>query len=91
MDLETCLERSSVVVTGVPSPHFRVPSHAIQDNTTLVNVSAFPNIDETEFIDRPSGTLVTQVGKVTVAALEHNLIRLHKQAQATAVIENNYS
>eukprot|EP00977_Amphora_coffeiformis_P013503 scaffold3571_cov176-Amphora_coffeaeformis.AAC.19 len=91
LDLEACLERSSVVVTGVPSPHFRLPAHAIQDNTTVVNVSTFSNIDETDFGDRPSVTLITQVGKVTVAALEHNLIRLHKQAMTRqqSVLDTN--
>ena len=78
LTLERCLQQSTIVVTGVPSPHFRVPAQAIQDGTTIVNVSEFSNVDETDFLARPNVTLIPQVGKVTVAALEHNLVRLHQ-------------
>lgn len=81
LDLDTCLERSSVVVTGVPCPDFRLPAERICDGATVVNVSEFCNVHEADFVDRPSVTLITQVGKVTVAALEHNLIRLHQRAE----------
>jgi methylenetetrahydrofolate dehydrogenase (NAD+) len=87
LTLEDCLELSSIVVTGVPSPDFRLPSELIQDWTTVVNVSEFSNIDEGAFADRPSVAVIPQVGKVTVAALEHNLIRLHETATSFSVTD----
>ena len=78
--LEACLQQSSIVVSGVPDPHFCVPSAVIPDGTTLVNVSEYPNVREADFGDRPGVTVVPQIGKVTVAALEHNLVRLHQRS-----------
>jgi methylenetetrahydrofolate dehydrogenase (NAD+) len=80
MDLSTCLKQSSIVVTGVPDANFCLPADAIVDGTTVVNVSEFDNVNECNFVDRPSVTLIPQIGKVTVAALQHNLIRLHQKS-----------
>lgn len=85
LNLEACLERSSVVVTGVPSPDFSLPADRIPDGATVVNVSEFPNVDALDFVHRPRVTVIPQVGKVTVAALEHNLIRLHQRAASQVV------
>jgi methylenetetrahydrofolate dehydrogenase (NAD+) len=75
--LQTCLEESTVVVTGVPSPEFRIPLDSIQQSTTIVNVSEFPNVcEETLLTERPDIKYIPQVGKVTVAVLENNLMNL---------------
>lgn len=79
LTLEECLLQSSVVVTGVPSPHFLLPHHAIAAGTTVVNVSEFSNVCEQTLFERPGVKLIPTIGKVTVAALEENLIRLHQQ------------
>jgi methylenetetrahydrofolate dehydrogenase (NAD+) len=80
LTLNDCLKRSSVVVTGVPSPNFMLPSESIAPGSTVVDVSEFSNVCEDAILDRPNVKLIPHVGKVTVAALEQNLIRLHQRA-----------
>ncbi len=78
--LESCLQQSSVVVSGVPSPHFSIPCHCIQPGTTVVNVSEFSNVNNVDTLLALNGVqYIPQVGKVTVAALELNLIQLHRR------------
>lgn len=77
--LRDCLQQSTVVVTAVPSAEFCLPSDCIQEGTTVVNVAVSMNVDEESLLKRPNVKLVPQVGSCTVAALEHNLIRLHQQ------------
>jgi methylenetetrahydrofolate dehydrogenase (NAD+) len=76
--LETCLEESTVIVSGVPSADFRLPLSSIQQRSTIVSVSEFPNVcEETLFKERPDIKYIPQVGKVTVATLSLNLMHLH--------------
>ena len=77
--LETCLEESTVVVTGVPDAGFRLPLSSIETGTTIVSVSEFPNVcEETLFGKRPDIQYIPQVGKVTVATLSMNLMNLKR-------------
>jgi methylenetetrahydrofolate dehydrogenase (NAD+) len=80
LTLDDCLHHSSIVVTGVPGSHFRLPSQSIAPGSTVVDVSEFSNVCESTILDRPNIKLIPHVGKVTVAALEQNLIRLHQRA-----------
>jgi len=77
--LEKCLSKSSVVVSGVPSPDFCIPSEWINPGTTVVNVSEYPNLCEGSLLDVPGVQYIPQVGKVTIAVLEQNLIELHRR------------
>lgn len=80
-----------MVVTGVPTKDYRLPTEWVQPNTIIVNVSSFKNVDEDELLKIPGVVYVPMVGKVTVAMLERNLVRLfenfhhpdvqHKQAK----------
>lgn len=76
---ESCVRKSGIVVTGVPVKSYRLPTEWIQPNTTVVNVSSFKNVDEEGLLKIPGVLYVPQVGKVTVAMLERNLMRLHEQ------------
>mmetsp|Transcript_7501 Transcript_7501/g.9776 ORF Transcript_7501/g.9776 Transcript_7501/m.9776 type:complete len:370 (+) Transcript_7501:181-1290(+) len=76
---ESCVRKSSVVVTGVPAKAYRLPTEWIQPNTTVVNVASFKNVDEDELLKIPGVVYVPLVGKVTVAMLERNLVRLFDQ------------
>jgi len=76
---ESCVKESDVVITGVPVKDYRLPTKWIQPNTTVVNVSSFKNVDETELLKIPGVVYVPMVGKVTVAMLERNLMRLFEQ------------
>mmetsp|Transcript_27456 Transcript_27456/g.44644 ORF Transcript_27456/g.44644 Transcript_27456/m.44644 type:complete len:374 (-) Transcript_27456:1519-2640(-) len=73
---ESCVRKSSVVVTGVPTKAYRLPSEWIQPNTTVVNVASFKNVNEDEILQIENVTYIPMVGKVTVAMLERNLMRL---------------
>jgi hypothetical protein len=65
-----------VVVTGVPAKSYRLPAEWIQPNTVVVNVASFKNVDEEALLQIPGVIYIPQVGKVTVAMLERNLMRL---------------
>ena len=66
-------------MTGVPTKAYRLPSEWVQPNTTVVNVASFKNVDEEALLKIPGVVYVPMVGKVTVAMLERNLVRLFDQ------------
>ena len=77
--VEQCVRRSSVIVSGVPSSNFQVPTEWIPKGSTVINVAAETNFDEETICDESLDlTYVPHVGRVTVAALEYNLICLHQ-------------
>ena len=82
--LEDCIFESSVVVTGVPDPHFEIPLAAIQPQTLLIDVSEYDNVAVDAVAAIPGVQVVSSIGKVTIAALEQNLVQLHKTAAATS-------
>jgi methylenetetrahydrofolate dehydrogenase (NAD+) len=71
-------KQSNIVVTGVPTKSYRLPTEWIQPNTTVVNVASFKNVDEEKLLEIPGVVYVPMVGKVTVAMLERNLMRLYE-------------
>lgn len=71
-----------MVVTGVPTKAYRLPTEWIQPNSTVVNVASFKNVDEESLLKIPGVVYVPMVGKVTVAMLERNLMRLYEQFHA---------
>lgn len=80
--LPECLAESHMVVTGVPQANFRIPTAYLAQGATVVNVSEFPNVFEEDLaVHRPDLMYIPQVGKVTVAILEDNLVRLYKQKE----------
>ena len=76
--MEDCVGKSSVIVSGVPSNKFQVPTDWIPPAATIINVAAESNFDEETIDDAEGVTYVPHVGRVTVAALEYNLMQLHK-------------
>jgi len=77
--LETVLSQSHVVVTGVPSPHFQVSAEMLPPDALVINVSEHKNVCEQSLLKRHDVTMIPRIGKVTIAALQQNLIRLHAQ------------
>jgi methylenetetrahydrofolate dehydrogenase (NAD+) len=63
----------------VPTKSYRLATEWIQPNTTVVNVSSFKNVDAESLLKVPGVVYVPMVGKVTVAMLERNLMRLFEQ------------
>lgn len=76
LKIEDVLPLSDVVITGVPSPAYKVPSNLIRDGAVCINFSTFKNFDGDE-IKKKAAIYVPAVGKVTVAMLERNLVRLY--------------
>mmetsp|Transcript_13802 Transcript_13802/g.20954 ORF Transcript_13802/g.20954 Transcript_13802/m.20954 type:complete len:175 (+) Transcript_13802:929-1453(+) len=76
--VESCVRKSNIVVTGVPTKSYRLPTEWIQKNTTVVNVASYKNVDQEELLKVEGVTYVPMVGKVTVAMLERNLMRLYE-------------
>jgi methylenetetrahydrofolate dehydrogenase (NAD+) len=81
--LARCVEKSSIIVSGVPSSSFVLPCHIINPGSIVVNVSEYSNIPE-EVLQVPRVQFVPQVGKMTVAALERNLVHLHENRNANS-------
>lgn len=77
-NLEACVRKSDIVITGVPVKGYRLPTEWIQPNTIVVNVASFKNVDEEALLKIENVTYVPMVGKVTVAMLERNLMRLYE-------------
>lgn len=78
LSLEQCVAQSNVIVTGVPHEAFCISTECIAPGTTVVNVSNYLNVDEECLMDRTDIQYIPHVGKVTVAVLEQNLVRLHQ-------------
>lgn len=79
LTLNDCLRQSSIVVTAVPNENFQLDCSAIANHTTVIDVSENSNVDQEKLFRKRGIQLIPKIGKVTVAALEHNLIRLHSQ------------
>mmetsp|Transcript_35074 Transcript_35074/g.49057 ORF Transcript_35074/g.49057 Transcript_35074/m.49057 type:complete len:320 (-) Transcript_35074:174-1133(-) len=72
------LKESDVVISGVPSKGYKVPVEDLSNNTVFLNVSSHENVDKEELFQKKKGiTYIPKVGKVTVAMLQRNLIRLY--------------
>lgn len=76
---QDCLAQSHIIVTGVPHEDFQIPIECVAHGATLVNVSEFTNVNEESLLNRTDVRYIPQVGKVTVALLEDNLIQLHRR------------
>eukprot|EP00611_Tribonema_gayanum_P016613 TRINITY_DN29009_c0_g1_i1.p2 TRINITY_DN29009_c0_g1~~TRINITY_DN29009_c0_g1_i1.p2 ORF type:complete len:337 (-),score=118.05 TRINITY_DN29009_c0_g1_i1:308-1318(-) len=74
---EGAIRRSHAVICGVPSRDYKLVTEWVQPGTVVVNVSTFKNVHEEELLQVPGVKYVPMVGKVTVAMLERNLLRLH--------------
>ncbi|CAN0244967.1 unnamed protein product [Scytosiphon promiscuus] len=75
---EEAVGQSDVVVTGVPSKAYKLPASWLKEGSAVINVSTFKNVDEEDVLKIPGVRYVPMVGKVTVAMLERNLLRLHE-------------
>ena len=59
------ITKSNVVVAGVPTKNYKIPSEWIQPNTTILNVASFKNVNESEILQIEGVQYIPQVGKVT--------------------------
>ncbi|KAI9491291.1 hypothetical protein BDB00DRAFT_833832 [Zychaea mexicana] len=72
--LEDVVGQSDVVITGVPTPNYKLPTSLLRDGVVAINFSSFKNFEDD--VKTKASIFVPSVGKVTVAMLERNLLRL---------------
>lgn len=73
---DDALRQSHVVVSGVPSASFKVPTECLMPGVICINFAPQSNFDK-DGVDA-IGTLCPAIGKVTIAMLQRNLLRLYE-------------
>lgn len=74
LTLEECLAHSDTVITGVPSKSYKIPTRQLRDGVVAINFSSEKNFEAD--IKERAGIYVPAIGKVTIAMLQRNLVRL---------------
>lgn len=72
LKLEDVAPLSDIIITGVPSPRYKFPSHLIKDGAICINFSSEKNFDNTG-VKEHAAIYVPAIGKVTIAMLLRNL------------------
>ena len=72
---EACM-LSDVIILGVPDPNYKLDTKYIKENTIVINVSSFKNVDEEELIKIRGVKYISSIGKITIAMLQYNLLSL---------------
>ncbi len=71
--LKDVLPLSDVVIAGVPSEAYKVPTDLIRDGAACINFSSYRNFDGPAIKEKAS-IYVPSTGKVTIAVLLRNLV-----------------
>lgn len=72
--LDDCLPISDVVISGVPGDKYKVPLEKMRDGAVCINFSSERNF--TPEVKEKASIYVPAIGKVTIAVLLRNLLRL---------------
>jgi hypothetical protein len=64
------------IPAGVPVKSYKLPTEWVKPGAIVVNVASYKNVNEEELMKVPGVKFVPLVGKVTIAMLERNLVRL---------------
>lgn len=85
--LAEVLPSSDVVITGVPSADYKLPTKYLRPGVVAINFSFFQNFEDN--VTEKASIFVPAIGKVTIMMLARNLCRLvdyeiQNAAQATA-------
>ncbi|KAL1794970.1 hypothetical protein ACET3X_006786 [Alternaria dauci] len=72
--LNDCLPLSDVVISGVPGDKYKVPLELMKDGAACINFSSERNF--TPEVKEKASIYVPAIGKVTIAVLLRNLLRL---------------
>jgi len=76
--IESLVPRADIVILGVPSASYKLDVNLVKEGAIVINVASHKNVDEAALLATVKNvSYVAQVGKVTVAMLERNLLRLH--------------
>ncbi|EGC35479.1 methylenetetrahydrofolate dehydrogenase [Dictyostelium purpureum] len=71
---EEAISKSDILILGVPSSNYKVNSDLINEGTIVLNFAGCLNVEESI---QDKCILVPTIGKVTIAMLERNLLRLY--------------
>ncbi|CAX42309.1 NAD-dependent methylenetetrahydrofolate dehydrogenase, putative [Candida dubliniensis CD36] len=72
--LEKLAPQCDVIITGVPSENYKFPSDLVSHGTVVINFSSAKNFNDD--VKLRAGLYVPSIGKVTIAILLRNLMRL---------------
>jgi methylenetetrahydrofolate dehydrogenase (NAD+) len=79
MTKERAVRDADILVLGVPSDNYKMDVSWVKEGSVVINVATSKNIDEKALLSQRKGVrYIGQVGKVTVAMLERNLVRLRE-------------
>ena len=84
--LEDCLPLSDVVISGIPGKDYKIDMKLIRDGAVCVNFSSEKNFNGDEVKEKAS-IYVPAIGKVTIAVLLRNLLRLVQNQKEQALVE----
>lgn len=76
--LQEACKSSRIIILGVPSDKYKLDPSWVPEGCIVVNFSHFSNVDEESLLKIPNVKYVPQIGKVTVAMLERNTLRLYE-------------
>lgn len=80
--LEECAKVSDIIITGVPTKTYKFPTNYIKRGAICINFSSEKNFVDEE-VEKVASLYVPSIGKVTIAMLLRNLLRLMDNKQAT--------
>lgn len=72
--VETLAPTCDVIITGVPLDNYKFPTEHVTNGTVVINFASAKNFNDD--IKLKAGLYVPSIGKVTIAMLLRNLIRL---------------
>lgn len=79
--IKDCLPVSDVVISGVPGDKYKVDLSLVRDGAVCVNFSSEKNFDSPAVKEKAS-IYIPAIGKVTIAVLLRNLLRLVQNQRA---------
>lgn len=82
MTMEQCIKSSDVVISGVPSDKFKINTEWIKKGAVTVNFSSEKNFEKD--VRRNACKHLPAIGKMTIAMLQRNLLRLVEYRELSA-------
>ncbi|SJM88203.1 probable Methylenetetrahydrofolate dehydrogenase [NAD(+)] [Zygosaccharomyces bailii] len=77
--LQKCCSQADVIITGVPSEHYKFPTQYIKEGAVCINFSSNRNFEES--VKTKASLYVPMTGKVTISMLLRNMLRLIENAE----------
>lgn len=82
LSLHECVATSDVIISGVPSPNFKLSTSWIKPGAVTVNFSSEKNFEKD--VRSRASIHLPAIGKTTIAMLQRNLLRLVEYRELSA-------